>query len=79
MINNDIGPIIVEYSPNRTTVDYCSLAFIQLLLDFIRSEKHNLCTALFIGSRRFYVHALNSEHAKEDLNAYWLEWTEHVH
>ena len=48
--------------------------------DFFRSEnKPNL----FIGSKMFYVHALNSEHAQYALwfcvNAYWLEWTKHVH
>ena len=36
-----------------------------------------------MGSVKFCVHPLNSEHAQYALrfyvNAYWLEWTEYAH
>ena len=40
-------------------------------------------TALFVGSKMFYAHAVNSEHAQYAIwfyeNVYWLEWTEYAH
>ena len=39
MVSN---PVVVEYSPNRTLVGCSRLSFIQLMLDFIRSEEKHL-------------------------------------
>ena len=46
---NTENAVVVEHSPNRTLIGCNTLAFIQLLLDFIRSEdKPNLLCYLWV-------------------------------